>query len=192
MVGIGAPRSALAALPEDCLEGSCGLPSPQTQLPAALPLFLGRRWSDRTTRPSQEAKSVGAVALTFGRLSFPSWQRLPGLFIPESRDVRRRGLLEHTDATTRRPLGRVIHYEKLRSRRGPCDTSSVLKTGPSGNCRRFSIRRRASGPIPFGRCCRAGPGRRLRSKALCRAQRRSKVRHSVSNRSDGLDRFRYD
>ena len=58
---------------------------------------------------------------------------------------------------TRRRLGRVIHYEKLRSRRGPCDTSSALKTGPSGNCRRFSIRRRASGPIPCGRCCRAGP-----------------------------------
>jgi hypothetical protein len=56
--------------------------------------------------------------------------------------VLRLGLLGHTDATTRRPLGRVIHYEELRSRRGPCDTSPALKTGPSGNCRRFSIRRR--------------------------------------------------
>lgn len=36
------------------------------------PALCVRHWCNRITRPSPEAKSVGAVALTFGRLSFLS------------------------------------------------------------------------------------------------------------------------
>src|SRR5262249_38524846 len=65
--------------------------------------------------------------------------------------LRRLGPTDATAARTRNT------QRKTWKQNGPCDTSSALKTGPSGNCRRFLIRRQASGPIPSGPCSRAGP-----------------------------------